>query len=199
MSTEDTFQPGTRGGSSTGQGKGSGNRGWRAPAFNANAHPPTRYAERTNYATTYMKKRLFTSIFLPLLLFVLIVIASVIFVFRVISFLSRSQMYKAERGYGVVLAKRWYQVLRKASGPEVQNGRFMEFEYPNCGEEVVVSCWKEAKRDSLPEDMQPPDNVPAYQRKVFTFVSLNPEVVCPPSVFVGKHSPVKNGCRTPFD
>uniref|UniRef100_A0A7I4YWR0 Integral membrane protein 2 n=1 Tax=Haemonchus contortus TaxID=6289 RepID=A0A7I4YWR0_HAECO len=171
----------------------------RLPLFNSEALPLLRRSERTNYATTYRQPKRFISLVVPAIMCGLVVITSIMLYFRLAAHMVRSQVYEASRGYGVQTDARWYFVFRVAAGPEVEDGRLVEFQYSNCGQEVIIGCWRRIKQQESPYRLSDEEMNQTYVRNVYSFVEARPEVICPPSLFIGAYSPVDKNCFSDYD
>ncbi|KAK6754975.1 hypothetical protein RB195_013756 [Necator americanus] len=166
------------------------------PAFEVETRDKTlsssRLAERSNYTATCNSPKMVLSIILPILALLSVLIATVVLILTLIH-----QILKHQDTQKYDTQPRLYQVLRMASGDEIQNSSLVKLSYPNCGKDLYIGCWRRVESLSVISDDK--NSVQDfYVRNVFAYTLPDPDVFCPPSIFVGKNSPMEN-CTSPYD
>ncbi|KAK6754974.1 hypothetical protein RB195_013756 [Necator americanus] len=174
------------------QRKKSGNTPGTLLPFGAHALSSSRLAERSNYTATCNSPKMVLSIILPILALLSVLIATVVLILTLIH-----QILKHQDTQKYDTQPRLYQVLRMASGDEIQNSSLVKLSYPNCGKDLYIGCWRRVESLSVISDDK--NSVQDfYVRNVFAYTLPDPDVFCPPSIFVGKNSPMEN-CTSPYD
>ncbi|CAJ0591993.1 unnamed protein product [Cylicocyclus nassatus] len=149
----------------------------------ADETPIHRLAERANFTTAYNRPKMSLAMVMPALAFISIIIAILLFLISIIN-----GMHDQGEDHDSDVAERLYQAIRIANEEEHQNGTFVSLKYPNCEKGLRTGCWKKVELEES-DSTNMHGNYDLYVRNVYAYVKPEPNVICPPSIFVGEKAP----------
>ncbi|KAK5969478.1 hypothetical protein GCK32_013327 [Trichostrongylus colubriformis] len=90
-------------------------------------------------------------------------------------------------------------ITNSISDFRIKDGRLVDRNYTDCGEKVIVGCWRPIDQKDSPYVLSPQEKQRTYIRNVYSFVEATPEVICPPSLFISDYSPIDKDCFSEYD